>query len=334
MKRYYLLAIIILGTVSSSTFGQRIVSYDKRFDKVVPKDAKLEKVADGFGWAEGPVWNYREGFLLISDVNNNSIFKIERNGRSSWFLQPSGYTGSTPFSGREPGSNGLTFDAEGRLVLNQHGNRRIVRLENDGRMTVLADRFEGKRLNSPNDLVYKSNGDLYFTDPPFGLPKVLEDPGKELSFQGVYRLSKDGKLTLLTKEIMFPNGIAFSPDEKTLYVSNADKTNAVWYAFDVKPDGTLGPKRVIFNVSEVTKTKPGVPDGMKVDVNGYLFAAAPGGIHVIDPKDGKLLGSLEFDAATANCAWGEDGSVLYITSNTAVYRIRLKTKGAGLNFLR
>lgn len=308
--------------------AQRIVRHDARFDKIVPKGAKLEKIADGFGWAEGPVWNYREGFLLISDVNNNSIFKIEKNGRSSLFLKPSGYSGSEAFPGREPGSNGLTFDQNGKLVMNQHGNRRIVRLEPNGDMTTLVDRFEGKRLNSPNDLVYKSNGDLYFTDPPFGLPKVLDDPGKELKFQGVYRLSKDGKLTLLTKEVMFPNGIAFSPDEKTLYVSNADKKNAVWYAFDVKPDGTLGKKRVIFNVNELAKTKPGVPDGMKVDKNGYLFAAAPGGIHVVDPTDGKLLGMFEFDAATANCAWAEDGSVLYITSNSAVYRIKLNTKGS------
>lgn len=330
IRRALPMLIVLVGCMSAAS-GQRIVSHDKRFDKLLAKDAKLEKIADGFGWAEGPVWSRQEDCLFISDVVNNSIFKIYRNGSVELLVKPSGYTGTEPFTGREPGSNGLVFDTLGRLIMNQHGNRQIARLEVDGKMTVLADRFEGKRLNSPNDLVFKSNGDLYFTDPPFGLPKVLDDPGKELSFQGVYRLSKDGKLTLLTKDVDFPNGIAFSPDEKTLYVSNADRNNAVWLAFDVLQDGTLGAKREIFNVNDLAKTKPGVPDGMKVDKNGYLFAAAPGGIHVIDPKEGKLLGSFEFDAATANCAWSEDGSVLYITSNSAVYRIHLKTTGAWIN---
>ena len=327
MKRTLLILIIGIALIST-TFAQRIVSHDKRFNKLVPKNAHLEKISTGFGWAEGPVWSHQCNCLFVSDVVNNLIYKVFPDGRTELFLKPSGYTGSAVFTGREPGSNGLVFDRIGRLVLNQHGNRRIARLGSDGKMEVVADRFEGKRLNSPNDLVYKSNGDLYFTDPPFGLPKVLEDPEKELSFQGIYRLSRDGKLTLLTKDVAFPNGIAFSPDEKTLYVSNADRNNAVWYAFDVKPDGLLGSKREIFNVDELAKTKPGVPDGLKVDRNGYLFAAAPGGIHVIDPKGGKLLGSFEFDAATANCAWAEDGSVLYITSNDSVYRIQLRTKGA------
>jgi gluconolactonase len=324
------LGLITLALFSSFTvaLGQHIVSHDKRFDKLLTKNSKLEKIADGFGWAEGPVWSRQCECLLMSDVVNNSIQKIFRDGRVELFLRPSGYTGEVPFTGREPGSNGLTFDNTGRLIMSQHGNRQVARRDPDGGITVLADRYEGKRLNSPNDLVFKSNGDLYFTDPPFGLPKVLQDPGKELAFQGVYRLSQDGKLTLLTKDIDFPNGIAFSPDEKTLYVSNAERNNAVWFAFDVLKDGTLGPKREIFNMNELAKSKRGVPDGMKVDKNGYLFAAGPGGIHVIDPKAGKLLGSFEFDAPTANCAWGEDGSVLYITSNSAVYRIQLKTTGA------
>jgi gluconolactonase len=304
----------------------RIVSQDTRFDAIVPKDAKLEKLTDGFAWVEGPVWDKKGNFLLFSDIPNNQIIKLQ-NGATSVFLKPSGYTGAETFTGREPGSNGLTFDSEGRLTFTQHGNRRIVRQEKNGDLTVLADKFEGKRINSPNDLVYLSNGDLYFTDPPFGLPKSLEDTGKELDFQGVYRLSKDGKLQLLTKEVQFPNGIAFSPDEKTLYVSNADKENAVWYAFDVKTDSTLGEKRTIFNAAE-WKNLPGLPDGMKVDQNGYIFAGAPGGIRVIDPQDGKQIGAFEFDVPTANCNWGEDGSTLYITSNTAIYRIKLNTKGA------
>lgn len=327
MKR---IASIILLTLTLSIigFGQRIVSHDRRFDKLLGKDSKLEKIADGFGWAEGPVWSDRCNCLYMSDVVNNSIYKVYRDGRVELFLKPSGYTGNALFTGREPGSNGLVFDKTGRLVMNQHGNRRIARIEPDGSVSVIADKYDGKRLNSPNDLVYRSNGDLYFTDPPFGLPKVLDDAEKELDFQGVYRVSKGGKITLLTIEVRFPNGIAFSPDEKTLYVSNADRGNAVWYAFDVLKDGTLGAKHEVFRFNDVPATKLGVPDGMKVDRNGYLFAAGPGGIHVIDPRDGKLLGSFEFDAATANCAWAEGGSVLYITSNSAVYRIAMNTYGA------
>lgn len=319
---------MILGGNLGVAVGQRVVSHDKRFDKLLGSDSKLEKIADGFGWAEGPVWNSRCNCLYVSDVVNNSIYKVYRDGRTELFLKPSGYTGSSTFTGREPGSNGLVFDKTGRLVMNQHGNRQIARIESDGSIFVVADRYRGKRLNSPNDLVYRSNGDLYFTDPPFGLPKVLDDAEKELDFQGVYRVSKNGEIALLTQDVLFPNGIAFSPDEKTLYVSNADRANAVWYAFDVLKDGTLGAKRPIFRFTDVPATKLGVPDGLKVDKNGYLFAAGPGGIHVIDPKDGSLLGSFEFDAATANCAWAEDGSVLYITSNTAIYRIELRTKGA------
>lgn len=329
----HLLLFTILSAAAATASAQRIVSHDPRFDKLITKESKLEKIADGFGWAEGPVWSRQFKCLFISDVVNNSIHKIFPDGRVELYAKPSGYTGRTPFPGPEPGSNGLVFDQIGRLIMNQHGDRRIARVDLDGGVSILADHFDGKRLNSPNDLVFKSTGELYFTDPPFGLPKVLDDPGKELDFQGVYRLDRKGQLTLLTKDIKFPNGIAFSPDEKTLYVSNADRTNPVWYAFEVLKDGTLGERREIFNAAEFVKSKPGVPDGLKVDKNGYLFAAAPGGIHVIDPKEGKLLGSFEFDVATANCAWGEDGTVLYITSNSAVYRIKLKTIGARLDGL-
>ncbi|HWQ03516.1 MAG TPA: SMP-30/gluconolactonase/LRE family protein, partial [Candidatus Nitrosotenuis sp.] len=201
----------------------QIVRLDPRFDRLFPPGAKLEKVADGFTWVEGPAWNRQGNFLLFSEIPSNSIYKWVEGHGSSLFLRPSGYSGSQPFTGQEPGSNGLTFDSAGRLVMCQHGDRRIARREPDSKLTVLADRFEGKRLNSPNDLVFKSNGDLYFTDPPFGLPKAFDDPGKELPFQGVYRIGKNGKLTLLTKEVRAPNGIGFSPDEKTLYISNADR---------------------------------------------------------------------------------------------------------------
>jgi gluconolactonase len=304
------------------------VRLDRRFDALVPPDAKLEKIADGFAWVEGPVWNRAGGYLLFSDIPNNSVIKWKEGEGTSLFLNSSGYTGKEPFPGREPGSNGLTFDRSGRLVLCEHGDRRITRLEADGRKTTLVDRYQGKRLNSPNDVVFKSNGDMYFTDPPFGLPGSFEDPNKELDFQGVYRLSTDGTLTLLTRDLKAPNGIAFSPDEKILYLS--DSARRVWMAFDVKEDGTLAAGRVLLDASELGKDKPGVPDGLKLDRNGNLFGGAPGGLYVIAP-DGTLLGQIDFGVATGNCAWGEDGSTLFITSNTAIYRLRLSTQGAGFS---
>jgi gluconolactonase len=305
-----------------------IVRLDAGFDHLAPPDARLEKIATNHEWVEGPVWNRREGCLLFSDIPNNAVFKWQAGKGESLFLQPSGYTGKEKFTGREPGSNGLTFDPQGRLVLCEHGDRRIARLEADGTKTTLVDRYEGKRLNSPNDAVFKSNGDLYFTDPPFGLPQAFDDPGKELPFCGVYRYAKDGKLTLLTKDLKAPNGIAFSPDEKTLYVSDADRAHAVWWAFEVKSDGTLGEGKIIFDATELAKTRQGVPDGLKVDARGNLFAAGPGGIYVLTP-DGRQLGWFDMGGATGNSNWGEDGATLFITSGHTVYRVRLNTKGAG-----
>jgi len=316
------------ATPGASPLG-KIVRLDPRFDLLVPRDAVLEKVAGGFAWVEGPVWDRKVGYLLFSDIPNNSVFKRQEGAGVSLFLKPSGYTGEAVFEGREPGSNGLAFDSDGRLVLCEHGDRRIARLEADGRKTTLADRYEGKRLNSPNDLVFKTNGDLYFTDPPFGLPKAFDDPAKELDFSGVYRLSTSGQLSLLTRDIKAPNGIAFSPDEKTLYVSNADPNAAVWMAYHVRDDGTLGSGRVFFDATSWTRAKRGVPDGMKIDKDGNIFAAGPGGIHVFAPN-GTHLGGIETGLATSNAAWGDDGSVLYITASTAIYRIRLSTTGAGL----
>ena len=305
-----------------------IIRLNPRFDKLVPINVKVERIISGRQWVEGPVWNRKEGYLLFSDIPTNSVIKWQEGKGTSVFLKPSGYTGKALFHGPEPGSNGLTFDPDGRLVLAQHGDRRVARLEKNGRLVSLVDRYEGKRINSPNDVVFRSNGDLYFTDPPFGLPKSYDDPGKELPFQGVYRRSKDGKTTLLTKDIKAPNGIAFSPDEKKLYISNADKNNAAWMVFDVKADGTIENGKVFFNATAWTKSKPGVPDGMKVDREGNIFAAGPGGIWVIS-AEGKHLGSIETGVPTGNLAWGEDGSSLFITANTNIFRLRLTTKGAG-----
>lgn len=244
------------------------------------------------------------------------------------FLEPSGYTGSVPFTGKEPGSNGLAFDRRGRLVLCEHGDRRVARLESDGSKTTLASRYLGKRLNSPNDLVFRSNGDLYFTDPPFGLPGTFDDPDKELDFQGVYRLTPDGELTLLADDIRAPNGIALSPDEKVLYITDVDPNRPAWRAFDVAKDGSIANQRVFHDGAAWKAPNYGGPDGLTVDRQGNLFAARPGGVNVFAP-DGTLLGAIEIGSTTSNCAWGEDGSVLYITASTAVYRMELTTTGAG-----
>ena len=314
-------------TTTAAAAG-RIVRLDPRFDRLVQPGAALERLADGFAWVEGPVWDLRGQSLLFSDIPNNSIFKWQEGAGVTLFLKPSGYTGSAPFEGREPGSNGLAFDSAGRLVFCAHGDRSIVRLEADGRRTTLVDRYQGKRLNSPNDLVFISSGDLYFTDPPFGLPRAFHDPARELEFSGVYRLSRGGELTLLLRDLKAPNGLALSPSERTLYVSNADPDRAVWMAYDVRGDGNIANGRVFFDATRWTKTQKGLPDGMKVDREGNLFAAGPGGVHVFAP-DGTHLGSIETGVATANVAWGNDGSVLYIAADTALYRIPLRTKGMG-----
>ncbi len=302
-----------------------ITSLEPRFDQLVPNDAKLEKIAEGFTWVEGPVWHKQDGYLLFSDIPANSIYKWKPSEGVSLFLENSGYSGSTPFTGKEPGSNGLTFDDNGQLVFCRHGDRQIGRLERDGRITVLADHYGGYKLNSPNDLVFKSNGDLYFTDPPFGLPKIFADPDKA-PIQGVYRLSNDGAITLLVSNIKTPNGIAFSPDEKTLYLSDDDPNRMAWLAYDVQADGTLSNGRVLLDATRWRKDSSG-PDGLKVDQEGNIFGTRPGGLSVIAP-DGTLLGMIDTGQPTSNVAWGEDGRTLFITGGGSVYRLRLTTRGA------
>ncbi len=244
------------------------------------------------------------------------------------FLNPSGYTGSTPRGG-EPGSNGLTVDSKGRLVLAEHGDRRVARLEPNGKKTTLAQYYKYFRFNSPNDLVYHSKGDLYFTDPPYGLLERNADSAKELPFCGVYRLKPNGEVTLLIRDLTYPNGLAFSPDEQILYVAVSDPARAVIVAYDVKPDGSVDNGRVFFDAtSMVLAGLKGLPDGLKVDKTGTLFATAPGGVLIIG-SDGKHLGTLATGVATANCNWGNDGSVLYITADKSLCRVRTSTKGKG-----
>ena len=303
-----------------------IIREDPRFDQLIAKDAHIEVISSGFEWAEGPVWVAREKALIFSDVINN-VAMIWREGVGAKpYIKPSGYTGITDY-GKEPGSNGLILDPNGRLVFCEHGDRRVSVLTRDGGKRTLVDNYMGKRLNSPNDGIYDSQGNLFFTDPPYGLPKNWEDPRRELDFSGVYRLSRDGKLTLLTKEMTRPNGIALSPDEKTLYVAQSDPKKAIWMAYPLKADGTIGAGRVFADVTSMVGKYKGLPDGMKIDSKGNLFATGPGGVHVYAP-DGKRLGRLETGEATANCAWGDDGSTLYITADMYLCRIKTLTRGA------
>jgi gluconolactonase len=328
-----ILAVALLPAVAWQTNAGEKRSYptigsierlDPRFDKLVPPGAVLEKLAEGFKWAEGPIWFDADaaGYLLFSDIPNNVVMKWSDAGGLGLFMKPSGYTGQRPRGG-EQGSNGLTRDRAGRLVLCQHGDRRIVRRESDGRWTTLVDRYQNRRLNSPNDLVFKSNGDLYFTDPPYGLEGGPSDPARELDFCGVFRVSvADGHVALLTKELTRPNGLAFSRDEKTLYVAQSDPAKAIWMSYPVKADGTLGAGRVFYDATRWTKTLKGLPDGMKLDRRGNIFAAGPGGINVFAP-DGTLLGRVNPGVPTANCAFGDDGSVLYVTASQYLCRIIL-----------
>ena len=330
------IAAVFHGAASSQAWAQEAKRYppigtierlDPRFDALIPTGAALERLADGFEWAEGPLWIAKDQVLLFSDIPRNSVMSWSDSAGIKLFLKPSGYTGNAPRGG-EPGSNGLLLDSQARLVLCQHGDRGVARWDPVAGFTILADRFQGKRLNSPNDGVFKSNGDLYFTDPPYGLEGNNADKAKELDFNGVYRLSKEGQLTLLTKEMSFPNGIAFSPDEKTLYVANSDPKRAIWMAFDVKDDGTLGTGREFYDATRWVGMRKGLPDGMKVDAAGNLFATGPGGVLVFTAK-GELLGRIDPGEATANCGFGGDGSTLFLTADMYLCRIKTATKGRG-----
>jgi gluconolactonase len=303
---------------------------DPKFDELIPKDAKIEVLAGGFKWTEGPVWVKDGGHLLFSDIPNNVVYKWSAKEGIKPFLKPSGYTGTAKFEGHEPGSNGLAIDKSGSLILCQHGDRRVARLTKDGKFETLVDKYMGKRFNSPNDLVFHPNGDLYFTDPPYGLPKWDKDPARELDFQGVYRLKPTGELTLLTKEMTRPNGIGLSPDAKTLYVANSDPDKAIWMAFPVKEDGTLGPGKQLHDATADVKASPnkGLPDGLKVDQKGNVFATAVNGVYVFSP-DGKFLGRIVTNDKTANCAFGDDGTTLYMTVNDKLARVKTITKGIG-----
>lgn len=308
------------------TFGE-VERLDPALDGLIAPGVKLERLAGGFEWAEGPVWDRRTQTLLFSDVPRNVVFQWKEGVGTRDYLLPSGYTGSVPRGG-EMGSNGLAVDSGGSLILCQHGDRRVARLERTGAFSTLAEYYLNRRFNSPNDLVFKSNGDLYFTDPPYGLEKGTNDPLKEIVFSGVYLLRRKGELVLLTADLTFPNGIALSPDEKTLYVAVSDPLQPIIMAYEVQKDGTIDKGRILFAAKPLQAGRPGLPDGLKVDNKGNLFATGPGGVLVISPE-GKHLGTINTGEPTANCGWGGNGSMLYITANKYLCRIQTLTKGKG-----
>jgi gluconolactonase len=287
-----------------------VVTVSPELKRIVPEGARIEKLAGGFKFTEGPLW-MPGGFLIFSDIPNDALVKWDPKTRQvSDYRKPSGNT------------NGTALDARGRLICCEHSGRRVSRKEGD-RYVTIADRYEGKRFNSPNDVVVKSDGSIYFTDPPYGLPKQDDDPAKELPYSGIFRV-KDGKVTLLAKDLLRPNGLAFSPDEKVLYVANSDDKRKIWMSYPVKADGTLGPGKVFFDVTP--STEDGLPDGVKVDREGNVYGTGPAGVWIFSPA-GKHLGTIKPAEVPANCAWGDDGKTLYMTARTGLYRIRLNIPG-------
>jgi gluconolactonase len=315
------------------TMGE-ILRLDAEAEEILAKDATIEVLGSGLDWSEGPVWIPRDarqpdggGYVIFSDVPQNRVHRWKEGDGLSVFMTPSGYTGLPGYT-PAPGSNGLALDRQGRIVFCEHGDRRVSVLTPGAGKRTLADNYQGRRFNSPNDCTIDAAGAIYFTDPPYGLPEGPQDKKfRELDWCGVYRIAPDGGVTLLTREMTFPNGIALAPDGRTLYVAQSDPAAAIWKAFPVKEDGTLGASRVIADATAMVSGHRGLPDGLEVDVAGRLWATGPGGVHVMRP-DGKLIARIDPRMACGNCCFGgDDGSWLYICSDAFLVRIQTKTRG-------
>jgi gluconolactonase len=299
-------------------------------DALIAPGAKIEKLAEGFIWTEGPVWIRDGGYLLFSDVPGNTMYRWSEKDGAGVFLKPSGYTGTDATIFREPGSNGLIPGPGNSILLADHGNRSVARLDLATKQkTFLATRYGGKRFNSPNDLVLARSGTIYFTDPPYGLNGLNDSPHKEQKVNGVYRLDPDGKVTLIEAGLTFPNGVILSPDERRLYVTVSDPNHAVIMVYDRDAGGAVSNGRIFADLTAlVSEANPGLPDGMAIDAKGNLFSTGPGGVHIFSP-DGKELGLIRTGTAIANCTFGEDGRTLFLASNHMIAKVRTKTRGLG-----
>lgn len=307
----------------------KLVAYDQEFFEVVPGGSQLEILAEGHDWTEGPLWVEAGGYLLYSDIPRNAIYRWDPDTGSRIYLEPSGFTGEN-FKGSEPGSNGLLLDSSGNLVLCQHGDRRIARMapplhSPSDTFETLADTYQGARLNSPNDAASDSNGVLYFTDPPYGLPGLVDDPAKELKFQGVFRLKPGGEPELLTDALSRPNGIGLSPDGSRLFVSNSDPDHAIWMEYELTENGSLANGRIFYDATDQNPAETGNPDGMVVHPSGHIFATGPGGVFVFGPQ-GKVLGKILTGEKTSNCALNADQSALFITADSYLLKLDLKAE--------
>ena len=329
--RLFLIMILMAAVLNSCNNGKKKFGEFERIDpelnSIIGNDAKIEIIADGHEWTEGPLWVEEKKFLLYSDIPRNSIYKWTREKGSELYLKPSGYTGTVKRGG-ETGSNGLLLNNKSQLVLCQHGDRRMALMDASldqpkPIFITLADNYAGKKFDSPNDAVFRSNGDLFFTDPPYGLEKNVDDPAKAAPYQGVYKLSVDGKVTLLTDTITRPNGIAFFPGEKTILIGSSDPEKAVWYAFDMGENDSLTNSRIFFDATPFKNSGKGSPDGMKIDKGGNVFATGPGGIWIFN-KNGKVLGKIKIPESTSNCALADNDKTLYVTADMYVLKITMR----------
>lgn len=328
-----LMMITACQAAEFKTIGS-LESHDPQFDKLVPPDTKIEIIGEGFSWIEGPLWLPSENCLVFSNIPPNKLWKWTEKDGAVPYLEKSGYLGKVPRPGvtgkfDQAGSNGLILSPQGKLVLCQHGLRQMgmmkapLKAPKADYLALTNRNHEGKKYNSPNDGCFHKDGSLYFTDPPYGLPAGPDDKGRETDYSGVYRLSKDGKVTLIDDDLERPNGIALSPDQKTLYVANSHAPRAIWMAYDLNEDGTVKGKKVFKDVTKLVGTRKGMPDGLKVNDQGYIFATAPGGVMVLDPK-GKNLGTIVTREFASNVAFGPDQKTLYITADMLLLRVKLK----------